>query len=51
MKPMPFGDGPFSDLTSRAVRRLLERKVDTPAASNDWLKALKAVFKWAVTQS
>jgi hypothetical protein len=48
--PVKLGEGPFDELTSKAVRRLLERKADKPAASNDWLKALKAVFKWAVKQ-
>jgi integrase len=48
--PMKFGEGPFAEITSKAIRRLLERKANTPAASNDWLKTLKAAFKWAVKQ-
>jgi integrase len=45
-----FGEGPFADLPSKAIKRLLERKADSPTASNDWLKSLKVLFKWATQQ-
>ena len=44
----PIGSVPFAELTSKNIRRLRDRKSDTPEAANDWLKSLKAVFKWAV---
>jgi integrase len=43
-----IGDGPFATMTTKAIRRIHERKAGTPEAANDWLKALKALFKWAV---
>lgn len=46
--PALIGSVPFAELTSKNIRRLRDRKSATPEAANDWLKSLKAVFKWAV---
>lgn len=43
-----IGEGPFASITTKVIRRIHERKADTPQGANDWLKALKALFKWAV---
>jgi integrase len=43
----PIGSLPFAELTAKHIRRLRDRKSETPEAANDWLKSLKAVFKWA----
>jgi integrase len=45
---LKVGDAPFAEMTAKAVRCLRDRKADTPEAANVWLKALKAVFKWAI---
>lgn len=44
----PVGDVAFADMTGKVIRRLRDRKADTPETANDWLKSMKAVFKWAV---
>jgi integrase len=44
---MTIGEATYAKMTSKAVRRLRDRKADTPAAANDWLKGVKAMFKWA----
>jgi integrase len=49
-KPQTFGEGPFAEITTKVINRLLERKADTPAAANNWRKAMMAVFKWAVKE-
>lgn len=46
--PRPVADLPFADLTAKVIRRLRDRKADTPETANDWLKSMKVVFKWAV---
>jgi integrase len=43
-----FGDMPISDLTSKAVRVLRDRKATTPESANMRLKALRGIFKWAL---
>ena len=45
-----IGEAPFADMHSKAIRRIRDRKADTPEAANNWLKALKALFKWAVEE-
>jgi integrase len=45
-----IGDAPFEEMTSKAVRRIRDRKAETPGAANDYLKALKSVFTWAVDE-
>jgi integrase len=47
--PRPIGNAPFAEMPTKAVRRIRDRKgAESVAAANDWLKALKALFKWAV---
>ena len=43
-----IGDHSFSDMEKRHVIKLRDKKADTPAAANHRVKALRAVFKWAV---
>lgn len=43
-----FGDMPLSDMTSKAVRVLRDRKANTPESANMRLKALRGVYKWAL---
>jgi integrase len=42
------GSLPFAGMPPRAVRRLRDRKAELPEAANSWLKAMKAMFQWAV---
>jgi integrase len=44
----PAGDLPVDKMAPKHVQQLLDRKRDTPEASNDRRKALLALFKWAV---
>jgi integrase len=46
--PGLIGEVPFAELTTKHIRRIRDRKAETPQAANDWLKSLKVVFKWAV---
>jgi integrase len=43
-----MADAPFREIDSRIIRRLRNRKSETPEEANNWLKALRAAFKWAV---
>lgn len=43
-----IGTLPFATIPARAVRRLRDRKAEFPEAANGRLKALKAMFRWAV---
>jgi integrase len=43
-----IGTLPFATIPARAVRRLRDRKAELPEAANGRLKALKAMFRWAV---
>jgi integrase len=45
-----IGEVPFEELHSKAIRRIRDRKADTPEAANNWLKSIKALFKWAVEE-
>lgn len=45
-----MGEAPFDELHSKAIRRIRDRKAETPEAANNWLKAVKALFKWAVEE-
>lgn len=45
-----MGEAPFEELHSKAIRRIRDRKADTPEAANNWLKSIKALFKWAVEE-
>lgn len=42
----PIGALGFAVMPPKAVRALRDRKAATPAAANDWLKSMKAVFSW-----
>lgn len=42
------GDKPFAQLQAKHIRRMMDAKAETPAAANTMLKALRALFKWAV---
>lgn len=44
-----FEDMPLSHVTSKAVRTLRDRKVETPEAANSRVKAIRQVFAWATT--
>ena len=43
-----YGDKPISRMELRHVKMLLEKRRKTPAAARNFLKALQALFKWAV---
>lgn len=45
-----IGEGPFEELHSKAIRRIRDRRADTPEAANNWLKSIKALFKWATEE-
>jgi integrase len=45
-----LGEAPFEELHSKAIRRIRDRRAPTPEAANNWLKSIKAVFKWAVEE-
>lgn len=47
---MRVGDAPFAEMPSRVIRRIRDRKAATPEAANNWLKAMRALFKWAVEE-
>jgi len=44
----PIGDLPFTELTAKSVRRIRDRKADTPAMANSWMKTLRVVFTWGI---
>ncbi|HEX2593806.1 MAG TPA: tyrosine-type recombinase/integrase [Rhizomicrobium sp.] len=44
----PIGDLPYRMMTPPVVRKLRDRKLDTPAAANARVKYLRVVFGWAV---
>jgi|EndMetStandDraft_5_1072996.scaffolds.fasta_scaffold33663_1 integrase len=43
-----MGEAPFEELHAKAIRRIRDRKAHTPEAANNWVKSIKALFKWAV---
>jgi integrase len=45
-----IGNVPFDEIHSKAIRRIRDRKAETPEAANNWLKSIKALFKWAVEE-
>ena len=45
-----IGEAPFEELHSKAIRRIRDRRASTPEAANNWLKSIKALFKWAVEE-
>lgn len=46
--PGVFGDAPFRHIEARHLRKLLDAKAAKPHGANNDLKALKALFKFAV---
>lgn len=47
-KNIKRGDGPFIGIKRKNIRTIRDEKSDTPGMANDYLKALRALFKWAV---
>jgi integrase len=45
-----FADFPLSRITTMALRVLRDRKSDLPEAANNRVRAIRAVFKWAVKE-
>ncbi len=45
---IPHGDKPYKLMKTRHVRRILEAHADRPEGANNRLKALRALFAWAV---
>lgn len=41
------GDAPFAEISSSDIRAGRERRQNTPAAANNFLKTLRALFRWA----
>jgi integrase len=46
--PKLFGDFPLSKMTADAIEVLRDRKLAAPEGANNRVKAIRAVFKWAV---
>lgn len=46
--PTPIGTMEFADMPPLAVRRIRDRKKSTPEAANNWVKALRQVFKYGI---
>jgi integrase len=42
------GGEPYRAVTAKAIRAGRERRKDTPAAANNFLKAMRGLFSWAV---
>lgn len=45
---MRLGELPFAQITTKALRTVRDRKMATPQGANNWIKALRALYKWAV---
>jgi integrase len=45
------GTLPFASITVKAVRLMRDRKLDTPEAANNRLKALRQLFKFAIAEN
>lgn len=45
-----FADMPLSRMDGSAIEVLRDRKLSTPAAANDRVKAIRQVFKWGVAK-
>ena len=44
-----FGEVPLDKMTPKAIRVLRDRKADAPESANGRVKAIRQVFKWAMT--
>src|SRR6185503_9804552 len=47
---LKVGDAPFAEMPSRVIRRIRDLKAETPEAANNWLKSIKALFRWGVAE-
>lgn len=45
-----FGEFPLSRFSPKAIRVLRDRKLETPEAANERLKAIRRVFGWAISE-
>jgi len=48
-----FGDAlgvQFAEITRKEIAAGLQRRKETPFAANNWLKAMRAVFRWALDE-
>ena len=45
-----FADFPIGRMTPKAIRVLRDRKLETPEAANERLKAIRRVFVWAISE-
>lgn len=45
-----FAELPFARLTTRALRILRDRKAELPGAASDRVKAIRAMFRWAMDE-
>jgi integrase/recombinase XerD len=43
-----YGEGPVAQLEGRHVRRIVEERADRPSAAKKRLRAMQALFKWAL---
>lgn len=44
-----LGALPYAQMNTKVLRAIRDWKADTPQAANNWIKALRAMFKWAVS--
>lgn len=42
------GNEPFLDIDRRTIARAMDKRADTPAQANSFLKAMRGLFDWAV---
>ncbi len=45
-----IGDMPYREMSAKHVRTLRDWKAKTPNAANNWIKSLRALFKWAIEE-
>lgn len=45
---MQAGDIPFRSVTTKHIRDGRERRASTPSQANNWLDAMRVLFRWAV---
>src|SRR5262249_36376914 len=46
-----YGDQPVDRLEGRHVRRIIEERADKPSVSKKRLRAMQAMFKWAIANN
>jgi integrase len=42
------GNPPYAAITRRTIHASMDARKDTPALANNWLKAMRGLFQWAV---